>query len=230
MSETPHFGFMAHVEFPLVQSLLVHGPASRIVFFFFLQHWRLIVSLKLWIRAVILRRSLVFYFYVDTFPFTYGTKMICFKNCTYRRSLPQRGYKLKLRKRLYINKKAVSRNQSEIVTVSLWGYLWTLFLRQFGKRDNWMASQTFMGKTWSTEVLVCRLDFRLRDAGIPGQLVVKGNILTKLRDGEWRNEVQDFRGGWRCCWICRAVWWMSRRSRLARENTRCCVTLLSLHL
>lgn len=114
MSETPHFGFMAHVEFPLVQSLLVHGPASRIVFFFFLQHWRLIVSLKLWIRAVILRRSLVFYFYVDTFPFTYGTKMICFKNCMYRRSLPQRGYKLKLRKRLYINKKAVSRNQSEI--------------------------------------------------------------------------------------------------------------------
>lgn len=48
-----------------------------------------------------------------------------------------------------------------------------------------------MGKAWSTKVLVCKLDFRLRDAGIPEQLVVEGNILTKLRDGGIKYKISE---------------------------------------
>lgn len=48
------------LNFLLFRAFWYMGQLRVLFFFFFLQRWRLIVSLKLWIRAVILRRRVLF--------------------------------------------------------------------------------------------------------------------------------------------------------------------------
>lgn len=174
------------VGFPLIlEPFSERGPAWHV---FLRQHWGSIVPLQLWIKAEILGKSCNFlyiccFFYIDLFPSTHGTGIICVSSCIYRWSLSQRGYKLSSSWEVFIYKQKSCFKQS--VRGNVTGLSLSIISEKGWRKDNWVVLQKWRKhKDKSACLQVC-----LIGEGCWHPCAIRGrswHLDRAHRDGGWR--------------------------------------------
>lgn len=125
-------------------------------------------------------------FYIDLFPSTHGTGIICVSSCIYRWSLSQRGYKLSSSWEVFIYKQKSCFKQS--VRGNVTGLSLSIISEKGWKKDNWVVLHKWRKhKDKSVCLQVC-----LIGEGCWHPCAISGrswHLDRARRDGGWRDNV-----------------------------------------